>query len=242
MYEKQVHKDGVWQVIVTDKEEHVTKYFERHEYKNLFRLNPAGHCEFLERLKEQGRDSTDGHKLYHVGIIGMSSHDAVYAQDAGSEEIDNGDETPTEPREAPFSSPSKATNLTLHATPTKESVDDSKPKAMEVLGKAQRVLRKEETKSPAKLGRKQERFTSPSQGAKKDGGNAVGTDDDPKKSGDQIEKHFQEADRLFSNGRREEAMEVLMDAMDTMYENLGKDQKMQLHSRISSMAHDLQWL
>ena len=247
MYEKQVHKDGIRRAVVNNMSQYLTRYFDKHELKNLFRLNPEGQCDFLERLGERGRTSSEGHELKHDGIIGMTNHDSLYTEEAheDDEEEDDDQQMNAESQEAPFSSPSKPANLTPHKVV--ESVDDSKPVVKPILGKSQRVMQKGGgMNTPKKLGDKEKPFSSPSKSvtmtprspAKPKTEEFANTDS----YDDTIGEILHKSDELFSTGQREEAMKVLMDAMDTLYDELGKDQKMLLHGRIAAMANELRWL
>lgn len=231
-----MHKDGIRRAVVTNMGSSLARYFDRHDLKQIFKLNQVGQCDFLDRLGEKGR--TRGSDVFHKGVLGISSHDALYTENVGVSREQNGCQAEASSQENPFSSPSKAISLTSHEV----SGSNATKGGRQVLGKSQRVLNKggmtkENVLIPLrKLGEKtnivpssdvksQRKETSTNEGMKYD-----------------IKEVFIRADRFIADGRLEYAMEILMDAMDNLYGDLEMSLKMQLHERMSSIAYELRWL
>lgn len=189
--------------------------------RQVFKLNPAGQCDFLDRLG-YAYTGTQSSATFHRGVVGISSHDILYTEDASDVDEEDGP-PPSESQENPFSSPSKITHFTLHE-PSNEEASQTKTKA---LGKSQRVLTK----------------GGGSDGALPIALNTLGDTTNKKAKGEiTIEGVFKKVDRLTSNGQRVDALEKLMDAMDHLYAGLDKREKELLHNRISSVSHELGWL
>lgn len=231
MYEKQVHKDGIRRAVVTNKGDSLARYFAKDDLRQVFKLNPHGRCDFLDRLGY----SFGGERpspTFHVGVIGISSQDVLYSEDA----IDGGNQNPQdvngESQENPFSSPSKATSFPLDET--NPHSDLPRLKNAKTVGKAQRALMKEGSSGDAliavgALNDKTSKAKSEMKNTKVFGG------------GD-LTRAFREVDQLCSNARLEDAMEILMNTIDRHYESLSKADKLRLHNRISSIASELRWL
>lgn len=86
MYEKQIFKDGLRRVVTTNASSNTHRYFDKNELSKLFNLAPKGACGVLQKLGAQGRVGeveTSTQKSFfdrHEGVIGLSSHDAVYKE------------------------------------------------------------------------------------------------------------------------------------------------------------------
>jgi hypothetical protein len=254
MYEKQVHKDGIRRAVVTSMGASLSRYFDKHDLKKIFKLNPAGECEFLDRLGQRGRGDSGRSELLHRGVVGTSCHDVLYTEETIDLDAEDGPQSQTDSQVNPFSSPTKgAAHFTLH-TPTQL---ESRGNTKKVLGKAQRALLKgtgeEGKKEPSfrmlgdktnTVAKSQNQYESNTV-AKSQNQYGTGESMHSRSKGEYetIEECFKEADRLSSTGRREDAMEILMNAMDKFYDDgLEKRQKMLLHGRISSIAYELRWL
>lgn len=161
----------------------------------------------------------------------MSSHDILYNEETIDVEEEDGAQALPDSQENPFSSPTKATQLTIH-TPTEP---ESRANTKKVIGKSQRALQKN-TSETGDGNTSFKTLGDRTNGVAKNE-NAYG-----KYTYKTIDQFFDQADRLSSDGRREDAMEILMDAIDHFYDGLEKHQKMQLHGRISSIAYELRWL
>ena len=229
MYEKQVHKDGIRLAVVTNKGSSLTRYFDKHDLRQLFKLNPPGQCDFLNRLGH-AHSGTGGNQFFHRGVIGISSHDILYSEDVSS--VADKVEGPPEPQENPFSSPTKP-HFTIH-----ESSEKEQSKNVKTMGKSQRILTRDSaaTKpSPIALKSLCDKTNTKGFGER----NGI---QDAKDNRNDITQVFKTVDILFSQGRRIDAMEILMDALENHYDGIDKQNKVQLHGRISSIAHEMQWL
>ncbi len=231
-----MHKDGIRRAVVTNMGSALARYFDKQDLKQIFKLNPPGQCDFLDRLGEKGctRDSD----IFHRGVIGISSHDVLYTEDADITTENSDLQVGVNSQDNPFSSPTKAAHLTLHEVAGLESTKG----IVRALGKSQRVMNKESMKKVndliplRKLGDQTNNKTI----------RQAKSNIKENRSNQSIKKNIQDfliaADRLSASGRREDAMEILMDAMDALYNDLDKVQKKQLHLRMSSIAYELRWL
>lgn len=86
MYEKQIFKDGIRRVVTTSAGSNTHRYFDKYELSKLFQLSKVGECPVLQKLEEQNRigdvhfSTQKNFFEAHEGVIGLSSHDAVYME------------------------------------------------------------------------------------------------------------------------------------------------------------------
>lgn len=209
--------------MTSDVEQAIERHYNRHDLRQLFKLGDAGTCDFLDRLLEaNGRTGGENSGVAHRGIIGISSHDMMYDDELNASAMDS---KGAEPKENPFSSPTK--NLKLReATVVAEDPVQIRP----IIGKSQRVLQKYsvgtrnvDEKIPLKreVAKQQQRLVIKNQ---------------------EFDSLINKCDRLVTLGRLEDAMEDMMNGFDSCYENFDKQQKMKLHSKIASVASQLGWI
>ena len=88
MYEKQVHKDGIRRTVMTSVGNATERYFDKKDLRKLFQLAPSGECEVLAKIQAEHREAPIGSSgkptflKSHVGVVGVSSHDGIYAPSA----------------------------------------------------------------------------------------------------------------------------------------------------------------
>lgn len=90
VYEKQVHKDGIRRVILGTGggSSSTERYFQKDELRKLFKLGPRGESTMLDKFNAKSdNDATgaSGKKSYltkHESVVGVASHDVLYATDA----------------------------------------------------------------------------------------------------------------------------------------------------------------
>jgi hypothetical protein len=123
MYEKQVHKDGIKRVVLSNAGA-TARYFDHAELKDLFNLSPDGVCATLEKfnkkLDNNAAESTGKPSFLtkHPMVIGVASHDVLYS----TIEIDVDDETPFSRLPYQKSSMGKSLNTQIDLT-----LNDSSP-------------------------------------------------------------------------------------------------------------------
>ena len=230
IYEKQIHKDGIRRAVTSDVEHAIERHYNEHDLRQLFRLGDAGDCHFLDRLSaENGRTGGETCGIAHPGIIGVSSHAILY--DDETTDSFEGKGTPVAQAtqtENPFSSPTRAANLAIRETTITENPKDSR----QVFGKSQRILDKKSGDNMIPL----QTTAARSQYVRS---TTISSRAD---QNEHFEFLLKKADRLASSGRREDAMEVMMDGIENSYSGLDGQQKMRLHSQISNLAQELCWL
>lgn len=224
-----MHKDGIRRAVVTSVGSNLTRYFDKHDLKQIFKLNPAGQCDFLERVRDKAR--TSGKEIFHRGVVGISCHDMLYTEPA--EKTGQNQRLDAGSQENPFSSPTRGTSL----VPLQASNVDNSNNYGKVLGKSQRALNK------ATTGNENEAIPLRQLGTKTKKVVQTREHHVEKPSPDQsFEGLLNKVDSLSAGGHREDAIEILMDTMETLYSELDNSQKMNLHKRMSSIANDLRWL
>lgn len=231
MYEKQVHKDGIRRAVVTNMSSTAARYFDKHDLSKLFRLNAAGQCDFLDRLRKKGLDSgNNARRPFHPGVVGVSSHDVLYSEETIDHMMEADENArPSDSQENPFSSPTKASSSVL-LVPSSNKQGKGLKKA--VLGKSQRAMLGY-TRQPKILRENARRNSSDEVGA-------TGARSRTPSTG--IEHILNKADGMSSTGKPAQALDILMDALEGKYQNIDRQQKMRLHSKAASLAYELQWL
>lgn len=116
MYEKQVHKDGIKNNIVTKMGNGTARYFGKYELGQVFRLNEPGECDFLKRLRDKKLMTGNGNKGFlPVDIVGTSFHEMLYTEAttefAPEEDPESDDEQADSPQQNPFASPVKGKSV-----------------------------------------------------------------------------------------------------------------------------------
>jgi DNA excision repair protein ERCC-6-like len=154
MYEKQIHKDGIRRTVfgTGGKGRHVQRYFDRDELRNLFLLGDEGRCAVMDKVARSSSGVHGGEEdppegwmrdhafaRHHPCCVGLSRHDGFYQPNnsAGAVEIDGDDDD-----------------------------DENLPVPRKNLGKAQRILQKENTNPQqlSALGSNQYAFTAKDDG------------------------------------------------------------------------------
>lgn len=223
--------------MVTSAGSSTTRYFDKHDLKKLFQLNPAGQCDFLDKLQEKGLLFGDFgiSKDDYEGIVGLSDHARVYSKDAidrltGTKENDDS-------KENPFTSPTKFNKNpnSLFSSP-EHLIPGTKTTA--VLGKSQRVMASADDEVEILPNKPQ---TNLILGSSNDP-NTMKSNASNSNTSFVVQKALTKVDGFVAMGKREKAMGVLMDTMDEAYENMDNAQKMQVHGKMSSIAHELRWL
>ena len=79
-YEKQIHKDGIRRAVLSN-DDNVTRYFERDELRDLFKLGERGVCRVFDKFKHMV-DIERYEFVYDLeGVIGITPHDGFYLKD-----------------------------------------------------------------------------------------------------------------------------------------------------------------
>jgi DNA excision repair protein ERCC-6-like len=229
-YEKQIHKDGLRRTVFTSTGIDTAKYFTKEELvrEKVFVLGEEGKCEFLDKLNERGLNALTCSPEYiftsHPGVVGQSSHDIVYslpdnwADDTRDmEEADN-----------PFSSPSSKGKWY-------ETAKSSRPKIKVPEGSERVLLKTEKVGGPKiiddkeNLGHSFEKIT-------------IGEKQESKRL-QSFGDNMSYIKALQKEGKGAAAVNHLMDmSQNASYDNLGNDEKVELHKHMASAARDLKWM
>lgn len=136
MYEKQVFKDGIRRTALTSMGNDTARYFDKYDLRQLFKLNEAGKCDFLDRLRTRGLISGSGRKGFlSVDVVGTSSHDILYTEKTVEREVGAEADEHSDSQKNPFASPAKASSaVSLY--------NSSEMQQFKVLGKSQKALQK----------------------------------------------------------------------------------------------------
>jgi hypothetical protein len=252
MYEKQVHKDGIRRAVMTSMGSATTRYFDKDGLRKLFKLGEKGQCEFLDRLRERGLASEDNSPevrlTSHDGVVGVSSHDSLYTSEALVTISENGNTEGTQ--ENPFSSPIAPPKLANSKRGQLDGVPDAHQEGdsavQKVMGRAQRALFKNQGANTVQEGGQQRKSRIVNKENRDE--NMVIHEIDKKKTF--VDEHdrnrftdrLHQIDKLRESGNLVSALEMLMDSLEGKYHAIGKEEKMKIHERISSVAYDLRWL
>ena len=230
-YEKQIHKDGIRRTILTNTGTNTAKYFTKQELRNkVFVLGEEGDCEFLNKLQTRGfsydeKKIPDHSYSSHDGVIGQSSHDIVYSL---PENFYFDNMIPSSSPQ-PFSSPPSG---------TKWSTKNNKPT---IMGRSQAVLSKGTHLVENKENQEQRGIKYLCEGSGNDRLNSSGGCQ-PRNSTMVFEKALSKAKFLNIQGKREQAVDLLMDLIDHKYGTLVEVNLMKVHDQMSTITNDLGWL
>ncbi len=213
MYEKQVHKDGIKRVVLSNAGA-TARYFDHAELKDLFKLVPDGVSATLEKfnkkLDNNAAESTGKPSFLtkHPMVIGVASHDVLYS----TIEIDVDDETP-------FSRlPYQKTSMGKGATPLNAQIDltldDS---SLEV------------ALDLKPLGGGFNRIKQKIEGAKDATRNNV-------------ENVLRDTDSLINIQKYGEALDVLLSSIEGDFALIKGDDKLSIHAKVAQVAGALGWL
>lgn len=232
-YEKQIFKDGINRFVTSNKGLDTERYFDRSELSKLFILAPEGKSELLENLYKKGRIGNVSASLQksfffdHPGVIGLSSHDAVYQEAEKSEDS-----------QSPFGG---TTGISTH---------------FKAVGKAQRALvkksqqnssQKRPFQSAENIERRKpvdERYSelSPARGGENDPLQAKPTMVINKRPAPQNFESVQKVVNILrGEGRDKEALSSMFDMLDNQH-LLEKPQRLWMHGQITEMTADIGWL
>jgi hypothetical protein len=220
--------DGLRRTLLTNTGNKTAKYFTKEELqrKKVFVLGEEGECEFLDKLKRRGfaynKNANPEHSCTSLqGVVGQSSHDIVYSL---PDDFYLDVETITSPPQHPFSSP---------PTEAKWITKKTQPK---IMGRSQAVLSRRTS-------------TENKENEKKTSTEKMSDDDDPSPrklppncSSTFVEKTLSRAEHLRICGKREKAVDLLMDLKDEKYGTLTKVDKLKMHDTFSSITTELGWL
>lgn len=227
MYEKQVHKDGIKRVVLSN-DSSAARYFDHAELKDLFKLAPEGECSMMEKFNEKSNNNASGSSgkpsflSKHPLVVGVASHDALYA--AVSVDVDL--TSPRSDGETPFSrSPFQKAKTAKRHSPTTQVEDltldtlhigeDAKP-----LG-GHNQTRQNRVDARAK---RNEENTSLSL------------------SDGWVYNVLSEVDAWILGGNHALAMDRLLDLVENKMNSIKGDEKLDVHEKISQVAQYMGWL
>lgn len=220
MYEKQVHKDGIKRVVLSS-DSSTARYFDNSELKDLFKLAPPGECATLEKFNS--RNSGKGSFLLkHPSVIGVASHDALYA--ATSVDIDltspnKSDETPLPFSKEPYQREKVAKKDNASSDNIEDLTADTPLKPLGRGGLNMTRQKREDTK--AKRAQRNDAVSEPS---------------------NSVEKLLATADALIDMHQYDQAMAGLLDFVENKMDSISGDEKLELHKKVAHIADLLGWL
>lgn len=219
----QVHKDGIRRAVTTSVGNATERFFDKKDHRRLFELAPAGTCEVLDKIQSTHRDSLGDSRMptfltAHAGVVGVSSHDAVYL--ATESNVPDGDDI---------------------STPFGGAAASSTKKPLPVIGRSQRVLSKRHIDFSAAGSSKENRLANV---AGFTTANAIDVDmADEKGSGlseAEIETLLATAESLKEKGNDVGAMSILLELAKN--ENVKGKQKLRMHQGLAELGRQLGWL
>ena len=219
MYEKQVHKNGIKKVVLSNAGA-TARYFDHAELKDLFKLAPDGVSATLEKFTNKSDNNaveSSGKPSFltkHPMVIGVASHDVLYS----TVEVDLDDDSP-------FSRlPYQKTKAMKGVTPLSNLVEDltlddspDTSPALKPLGGLNKTRQKIEDA-------KAERNAN-----KADHSSHVG-------------HTLRRTDLLIENQKYAEAMEILLSSVERDFAAMTGDEKLAIHSKIAHVSSVLGWL
>lgn len=223
MYEKQVHKDGIKRVVLSNAGA-TARYFDYSELKDLFKLAPDGVSATLEKFhKKSDNNAADssGKPSFltkHPMVIGVASHDVLYS----TIDIDVDDETP-------FSRlPYQKTGMGKGVTPLNVQIDltedDSSPEAsLELKPLGGGLNRTKQRIEDAKKARRAQTTRTAQRSS-------------------HVEETLHEADSLIANQKYGDAMDVLLSSIEGDFAFVKGDDKLAIHAKVAQVAGVLGWL
>lgn len=224
MYEKQVHKDGIKRVVLSNAGA-TARYFDHSELKDLFKLAPDGVSATLEKFNKKSDNNaveSSGRPSFltkHPMVIGVASHDVLYS----SVEIEVDDETP-------FSRlPYQKTGIRKGVTPLNAQIDltldDSSPEMSLDLKPLKGGLNR--TKQIIDDAKKAKRSQSSSSEAEQGG---------------YVRDILRRADSLIVQKEYGHAMDVLLSSIEGDFALIKGDDKLAIHAKVAQLAGILGWL
>jgi len=226
MYEKQVHKDGIKRVVLSN-DRSTARYFDHSELKDLFKLAKSGECPTMEKFNEKidnngaGSSGKPSFLTKHPSVIGVASHDVLYSNDTINVDLDS----PTS-ESAPFSrSPFQKTKLAKRHLPNQlEDLTVDMPGNGQHLKPLGGLNKTRQNREDAKAQHAQVNcITSvPNIGS--------------------VDIILSEADISIANGEHGKAMYILLDLVEREMDSIKGDVKLDVHNKISHVACLLGWL
>jgi len=220
MYEKQVHKDGIKRVVLSNAGA-TARYFDYSELKDLFKLAPDGVSATLEKFHKKSDNNaaeSSGKPSFltkHPMVIGVASHDVLYS--TIDIDVDNDG--------APFSRlPYQKTGKGEGITPLNAQIDltedDSSPEASLLGGGLNKT--KQRIEDAKKARRAQTTRTA--------------------QHSSHVEDTLREAESLIANQKYGDAMDVLLSLIEGDFALIKGEDKLAIHAKVAQVAGVLGWL
>ena len=263
-YEKQVHKDGIRRAVLTQ-DENVTRYFERHELRDLFKLGEPGVCRVFDRFKHMV-DIDRYEFVYDLdGVIGITPHDGFYSLKDGENNANKGKGAFDGPlKQAPPKILGKAQRVMARAAQHDVTTIEQEIGKLSLSDDASPAKRKSATtkKAPGSAWQNQSGFsldddTNPAKpktaATKKSPGSDwqnenipngaesnTSSEDLSDSSSQAVATMLNKASELVEKGHKRKSLEILIDLVESGTPE--GDQKLEVHKRLASIGHDLDLL
>ena len=227
MYEKQIYKDGIKRVVLSS-DSSTARYFDNSELKDLFKLAPPGECATLEKFNNRnsskvpslGSSGKPSFLSKHPSVIGVASHDALYA--ATSVDVDltspNKSDTQLPFSKEPYQRETKKDNASCDEIEDLTADTPLKPLGRGGLNKTR------QKREDAKAKRAQQNAAS------------------SEPSNNSVETLLATADALVDMQQYGQAMAGLLEFVENKMESISGDEKLELHKKVAHIADLLGWL
>ena len=228
MYEKQVHKDGIKRVVLSS-DTSTARYFDNSELKDLFKLAPPGKCATLEKFNERNSDKgslgSSGKPSFlskHPSVIGVASHDALYA--ATSADVDLTSPNKSEETPLPFSKePYQREKVAKKDNMSSDYIEDlTADTPLKPLRGGQNMTRQKREDAKTKRERESAAASEPSNYS--------------------VETLLTTSDALIDMQQYAQAMAGLLDFVEKKMDSISGDDKLELHKKVAHIADLLGWL
>ena len=225
MYEKQVHKDGIKRVLLSS-DRSTARYFNQSELADLFKLAPCGECSMMDKFNEKSNNDAPGSSgkrsflSKHPSVVGVASHDALYASSTVDVDLTSSRSTKETPySRSPFQK-SKIAKKYSSDIQVEDLTDEVEHPRTTSLGGFNRTRQNRED---AKVKRNQQNAT-------------LSTPLGP------IGGVLNEVDGYIMDRQYGRAMTTLLELVETDMDSIRRDEKMAVHENISHVACLLGWL
>ena len=154
MYEKQLHKDGIKNQIMSSRGNTTSRHFSKSDLKKLFTLGPVGVCSMIDQFGQNIQPSKiNAFLAMHPQCLGLSDHSVVY-KESGATELKERDRMTSQAPPEPFGSPQPKWARKMKGTAainrsSSGEQENKNPMTRNVVGKSARILRDEKIASVA---------------------------------------------------------------------------------------------
>jgi DNA excision repair protein ERCC-6 len=230
MYEKQVHKDGIRRVLLTESIGGTTeRYFDHAELRDLFKLAPPdAPCSMLTKFNGQSAVGSTGKQSFlttHSRVVGVASHDLLYNNARGNKESSTVDLT-SSTTDTPFSRQPFMSSAENKANNSVDCIQvDESPKCKPLGGGLSRTRQNRED-AKAHHNEKALKETAVAAGSK----------------GSMVASVIRRSEVLISKNEYAHAMDEMLGLLESENHLIQGNVKLKVHENISFLANKLGWL